>query len=217
MAQEIVVNTTLKHVSAIAMAVVLGASAATSAEAADSGYFVGVDLGTAHFPERNITLDLPSDTLTSRNQKRSDLAWGLNTGYFFSRYFGWELAYRDFGATSAPLAGTSATSSGKAKLESHGVTLGFVGTIPFGNWEASWKAGYLFAHANLSANASLADGPFLYQTRARSEKPYAALGLGYNFNEHWNTGVQVGKYQVGANTTGKVNLVTATLAAAYRF
>jgi hypothetical protein len=198
----------------------MGMCATTSATAADStgaGFFTGVDLGAAQYPERNVALDLGSDVLSSRNQQRSDFAWAASVGYLATRYVGWEAAYHDFGTTSAHLAGASASSNGSVELASQGTTLAFVGTVPFGKWEADWKLGYLFAHTSLTASGNVPAGAFQANAAAKSQKPFVALGLGYNLTDHWNTGLSFADYTVGSDETGKVHVITAAFSAAYRF
>jgi hypothetical protein len=190
---------------------------ALAADPAGAGYFVGVDLGAGRYSARNVALDLGSDVLSSRNQKRADSAWAVNVGYFGTRYIGWEAAYHDFGKTSGRLAGANAGSTGTVELDSQGTTLAFVGTVPFGKWEADWKLGYLFAHTSLSVSGSVAAGSFQAQSASKSETPFASLGLGYNVTEQWNTGLAVADYTVGDNETGKVHVITAAFSVAYRF
>ncbi len=213
-------SATLMRVGTFVTALTLGMCASTSARAADAmgaGFFAGVDFGAARYSARSAAFDLGSDVLNSRNQKRADSAWGVNVGYFATRYFGWEAAYRDFGTTSARLAGANASSSGDVNLASQGTTLAFVGTVPFGKWEADWKLGYLFAHTSLAASGSVSSGSFQGKAAAKSQTPFASLGFAYNFTDQWNTGLALADYTVGNDDTGKVHVINATFSVAYRF
>ena len=182
-----------------------------------AGYFIGLDLGAARYPSRSAALDLGSDVLSSRDQKRTDSAWAANVGWLASRYIGWEAAYHDFGTSTAQLVDTSAAAAGTVQFDSQGTTLALVGMVPFGKWEADWKLGYLFAYTSFSASGSVAAGSFDAQATSKSETPFASLGLACNVTDNWNTGLAVADYTVGNDDTGKVHVITATVSIAYRF
>jgi len=69
------------------------------AVAADSGFYVGADVGRGSYPRQgHVTLDFPGDTLTSSDLHTHDVAFRLEGGYRFNRYFAADI----FSLPSAP-------------------------------------------------------------------------------------------------------------------
>ncbi len=96
-----------RHFSRSAGLGILILCATGAAEAAESGPYLGTDLGWA-FTSGNVAWRTsPSTALEGPGLSDQDVAWSLSTGYRFNRFFGVEAGYVDLGHFSASLTGHS--------------------------------------------------------------------------------------------------------------
>jgi hypothetical protein len=181
------------------------------AMAADTGFYVGMDLGVAQYPN-NEELRLPSDVLVTGSGSdldNEDYAWAVTAGYRFNRYLAVEAGYMDFGEASGLLT-SEATAIPAAQFTSatSGPTLALVGAWPLGNWEPYLRVGVLFADTDLSFTGTNATAPFSGRVSDSTEEMFGGLGLAYRFSEHWRARVELTFFNDAA---------TATAGLTYRF
>jgi OmpA-OmpF porin, OOP family len=200
----------------------LGLSVAAAALGADSGFYLGADLGRSDYPANaKLIVDLPSSTLASGNLSNHDRAWGITGGYRFNRYVAVEAGYVDLGTLSGPLANIAGASaaSGHFDFSVRGATQAVVGILPFGNWEGYLKLGYFYSDVRLSYSGVTGAGPFDYKASVSDLSEWGGLGLRYRLREHWQVNVEYDSYgSVGERgKTGHTTNNTPSVGLDYRF
>jgi OmpA-OmpF porin, OOP family len=198
----------------------LSLSVATAAHGADSGFYLGADLGRADYPA-NVKLTVDSSTLASGNLSNHDLGWGITGGYRFNRYVAVEAGYVDLGTLSGPLTNIAGAiaGSGHFDLSVRGATQAVVGILPFGNWEGYLKLGYLYSDIRLSLSALSGAAPFNYKASVSDLSEWAGVGLRYTLAQHWQVNVEYDRYgSVGdRGKTGTYTNSTPSVGVSYRF
>jgi OOP family OmpA-OmpF porin len=200
----------------------MGLSVAAAAHGADSGFYLGADLGRSDYPANaKLIVDLPSSTLASANLSNHDFAWGITGGYRFNRYVAVETGYVDLGALSGPLASVAGTSaaSGHFDFSVRGATQAVVGILPFGNWAASLKLGYFYSDVRLSYSGVSGAGPFNHKASVSDLSEWGGLGLRYRLRQHWQVNIEYDSYgSVGERgKTGHTTNNTPSVGVDYRF
>ena len=173
---------------------ILVACPVISAVAADSGFYVGTDVGRSSYPRQgHVTLEFPGDTLTSSDLHTHDFAVRLEGGYRFNRYFAADVSYVNFGKVTGQLNSVSDNVSGQGRFDYciSGATFGLVGTLPFGKWEAFARLDYLVARVRLSSSAQTGVDSFTYRASERSTAALKGLGLRYNFTDHYSVKLEI--------------------------
>jgi OOP family OmpA-OmpF porin len=200
--------------------VLLGVSMAAAAYGADSGFYLGADLGRSDYPA-NVKFRVDSSTLASGNLSNHDLGWAITGGYRFNRYVAIEAGYLDLGTLSGPLANIAgaSTASGHFDLSVRGATQAVVGILPFGNWEGYLKLGYFYSDVRLSLSGVSGAGPFNYKASVSDLSEWAGVGLRYRLAQHWQVNVEYDRYgSVGdRGKTGTYTNSTPSVGFAYRF
>jgi OmpA-OmpF porin, OOP family len=200
----------------------LGLSMASSAYGADSGFYVGADLGRSDYPANaKLNVDLPSSTLASGNLSSSDLGWGITGGYRFNRYVAVEAGYVNLGTLSGPLANIAGASaaSGHFDFSVRGATQAVVGILPFGHWEGYLKLGYFYSDVRLSYSGVSGAGPFNHKASVSDLSEWRGFGLRYRPGQHWQINVEYDRYgSVGdREKTGQTTNNMPSIGVAYRF
>jgi OmpA-OmpF porin, OOP family len=200
----------------------LGLFVAAAAHGADSGFYLGADLGRSDYPANGkLIVDLPSSTLASGNLSNHDFGWGITGGYRFNRYVAVEAGYLDLGTLAGPLANVAGANaaSGHFDLSVRGATQAVVGILPFGNWEGYLKLGYFYSDVRLSYSGVSGAGPFNHRASVSDLSEWAALGLRYRLGQHWQVNVEYDRYgSVGdRGKTGQTTNSTPSVGVAYRF
>ena len=198
----------------------LAVCAATVVHADDSGFYADFDLGRATY---SVATDVhfPADTLSAVDAHIKDTAWGATVGYRFTPHFGSEVGYVNLGKESFPALDVSSGGSahGTASFSSGGPALALVGAFQIGYLEMFVKAGYLFAHADLSVAG--ADGATKLNAKVTMSTPAPLVGVGcrYEFSERWHVKVEFDRYDgVGEGmSTGGGNVNVGTLGVGYFF
>jgi hypothetical protein len=178
---------------------VLGAMSA--AHAADSGPFIGLDLGWARYPSGTYYTRVPSGegpasrtTLTDSNLDGDRFGWGIDAGYRFNRYLDLEAGYVDLGRIAGLLTDPTGASNATAQMRfsAKGETLAVTGRLPFGRqWDAYLKGGLFLADAELRlAGTDGAGRPFADISEHHTAHGLIGLGLERRFDDHWS--VQLG-------------------------
>jgi OmpA-OmpF porin, OOP family len=200
----------------------LGLSVTAAAYGADSGFYLGADLGRSDYPANaRLVVDLPSSTLASGSMRNPDLTWGIAGGYRFNRYVAVEGGYLDLGTLSGPLLNLKGASAatGHFDFSVRGATQAVVGILPFGNWEGYLKIGYLYSDVRLSYSGVSGARPFNYKASVSDLSEWGGLGLRYRLAEHWHVKVEYDSYgAVGVrHKTGDTTNSTQSVGVDYRF
>jgi long-subunit fatty acid transport protein len=189
----------LKRRSYVVVIVVGALSAVGPVFAADSGPFVGFDLGWVRYPRyyavlASETASPLSTVLTNSSLDRDRFGWSVAAGYQFNRYLRAEAGFVDLGRISGSLTDTSgvATPQGQLQFSAKGETLAAVGMLPLGQWDLFLKGGVLFADTELQYPGKDSS----YHTQ------HALLGCGVdrNFTDHWSARLAVTNYFTVGNT-----------------
>lgn len=200
----------------------LGLSVAAAAHGADSGFYLGADLGRSDYPANaKLIVDLPSSTLTSGNLRNHDLGWGITGGYRFNRYVAVEAGYVNLGTLSGPLANIAGASpaTGQFDFSVRGATQAVVGILPFGDWEGYLKLGYFYSDVRLSYSGVSGAGPFNHNASVSDLSEWGGLGLRYRIGQHWQVQFEYDSYgSVGdRGKTGHTTNNTPSVGVDYRF
>jgi OmpA-OmpF porin, OOP family len=186
-------------------AVVLGAMSA--ARAADSGPFIGFDLGWAQYPSGTYHTGVRSEedpsSITTLSNSHIDGAdrfgWGIDAGYRFNRYLDLEVGYVDLGRIAGLLTDPTGASNASARMRfsASGETLAVTGRLPFGRgWDAYLKGGFLLADAELRlAGTDDAGRPFASTTEHRTVHWLSGVGIERRFDDHWSVHLGLTGYQ----------------------
>ena len=105
--------------------------AAGSAAAAESGPYVGADLGEALYPQGAYWRPVPGSLLYGNRLDTTDFAWSFRAGYRFNRFFGLEAGYVNLGGYSGPLTDrvNAAAGHGNMSFSAKGETLAALGAL----------------------------------------------------------------------------------------
>jgi hypothetical protein len=214
-----------RHFSRSAGLGILILCATGAAEAADSGPYLGADLGWAFTRGSVDWRTPPAIALEGPALSEQDLAWSFSAGYRFSRFFGVEAGYVDLGHFSSSLTGHSNSPDAHADMitSARGGTVAAVGTFPFGNWEAYLKGGVLFANTHITVSGSNDTVSIDDRVSTETAHALAAVGLGYNVDAHWRAQIGITEYfRVGSNVGANdringPNIRALTAGVTYRF
>jgi hypothetical protein len=161
---------------------VCGLSAVGSVRAADSGPFVGFDLGWARYPQYYTVISSEAvvssaTVLTNSTLDRDRLGWSVSAGYQFNRYLSVEAGFVDLGSIAGPLTDSSGVK--QLQFSVRGETLATVGMLPLGRWDLFLKGGVFFAHTQLQ----------IAENDTSSQTPHALFGFGIDrhFGRGWST------------------------------
>jgi hypothetical protein len=199
--------------------------AAGSAMAEESGFYIGLDEGWVKYPDGAFR-QIGTTTLTGAGLNDTNFTYDFTAGYRFNRYFRLEAGWVDLGERSGLIRGSSGDlgALGNVSFSATGETLVAIGTLPFGKWEASLKAGILHADVHLGFTGNISDEPFTSRLAAINTHPLFGAGLGYNIDSHWRIQSAFNTYRdVGSasNISGfriaGPNINTLTLGIVYKF
>ncbi len=199
--------------------------AAGSAAAAESGPYVGADLGEALYPQGAYWRPVPGSVLYGNRLDTTDFAWSFRAGYRFSRYFGLEAGYVNLGGYSGAITDrmNAAAGHGDISFSAKGETLAAVGALPLGDWDMHLKVGFLFADARLNVAGVDNATPFQTTETLRTNHGLLGAGAGYNIDSHWHAQFDWTRYfRVGSNveSTGRINgpdIDNLAMGISYRF
>jgi OOP family OmpA-OmpF porin len=212
----------------------LGLLVATPANAADTGFYAGVDFGQySHDLDANgfggqIDAALGDLGLTvsnaSSDTSEDGFTYGVLVGYQFLPYLAVEAAYVDLGdaelKSNATVSDgvTSAELRARATTESSGPSLSALGILPIMNsWEVHARAGVYFSSNDATARVAV-DG--LEQTASDSSNTTEFVwgaGIGYT-RGNYTSRLDYQQYtDVGDSSTGEASIDRITLVAIVRF
>jgi hypothetical protein len=198
---------------------VCGLNAIGSVRAADSGPYVGFDLGWAQYPQNYYTVVSSeavvssATVLTNSTLDRDRLGWSVSAGYRFNRYLSAEASFVDLGSIAGPLTDSSGVAPDNAQLQFSvkGETLAAVGMLPLGRWDLFLKGGIFFADTQLQIAGS--------DTSSQTQHGIFGFGLDRHFAENWSTRVGFTDYLSVGNTSQirgpNIRVLTAGLTYAF--
>jgi hypothetical protein len=199
--------------------------AAGSAAAADSGFYIGVDEGWVKYPGSALR-QIGTTTLTGTDLNDTNFTYDFNAGYRFNRYFRLEAGWVDLSERSGLVRGSSGDTGalGNVSFSAKGETLVAIGTLPFGKWDASLKAGVFRADAHLGLSGTISNESYESRLTVINTHPLYGVGLGYNIDSHWRVQSGFTTYR-DVGSTGSIpgfrfvgpNISTLTLGIVYRF
>lgn len=225
-----------RHIALVAAVALM----ATSAQAADTGIYVGAGLGQVDYADnlsQQIQAAYPGGTNYTHQSSAltddADSAYKLFAGYRFLPWLGVELAWQDLGeATSnyvlrsqVPLTNATATVDGKYQLD--GASLSVFGEWAFTpNFSGLIRVGAFRAGLEYSENGIDGRGtPYTFRHKNNSTQTTVGLGLNWRMTPAWDLRLDVDRYfdigeRFSLNETGNgrfdhVDMVSLNLA--YRF
>jgi hypothetical protein len=160
--------------------------AAGSAMAEDSGFYIGLDEGWVKYPNAAVR-EIGTTTLAGTGLSDTNFTWDFTAGYRFDHYLSVEAGYADLGGRSGLVRGSSGDTGalGNVSFSAKGETLVLIGTLPFGRWDASLKAGILRADSYLGFSGIVSNESYESHIKVFNKHPLYGAGLGYNIDSHW--------------------------------
>jgi OmpA-like transmembrane domain len=198
---------------------------AAGSAAADSGFYIGLDEGWVKYPGSAMR-QIGTTTLTGTDLDDTNFTYDLSAGYQFNRYLRVEAGWVDLSERSGLLRGPTGDprrTLGNASFSAKGETLVAIGTLPFGKWEFSLKAGILRADAHLGFSGTVGNEPFVARLTVIDTHPLYGLGLGYDLDTHWRIQSGFTTYRnVGSTDTSGFRIIgpninTFTLGIVFKF
>lgn len=183
------------------------------ASAADSGWYLGVDLGSSNYTVMSDNVTAVSQALTQQGfpntttESDTASAYGVDVGYHFDRYFALEGGYADFGSSTGDI-NITLVPPGNAHLDLHatGETLFAVGTLPVSDHFAFFgKLGLLSYSQDLTGSVTVGTNSQALP-KFSSSGTTSGIGVGASFALNDRFGLRLGYtrfHSVGdENTTG---------------
>ncbi len=190
---------------------------AGTAAATDHGFYMGVDAGSASYPN-DVRLRFDDRSFERKSSRATDFAWSFTAGYRFNQYLAIEAGFADLGQATTKLVDASGDTAAKGKvdLSARGKTLSLLAHLPVGNWDPYLKAGVIQSIFDLRATARVGDSEFQYSQRL--EEPRVLLGLGtrYAFTEQWAVSFAL-DYYVKMGGAFRASVASPRIGFAYRF
>jgi OOP family OmpA-OmpF porin len=230
---------TMKKILALATFAALCAAQPTLA--ADTGFYVGADVGQMSVDIDKGDLDtffiegLASEGLFfdgSSDVDDSDTTYGLTVGYRFMPYLAVEGQYLELGEANYTANGDLFDSFDKfiastnvdLGIDSSGFALSVLGILPIQEvWEVYARLGMYFGDTEADMSVTLDDGIDVFtesMSESKSEEEFFyGIGGGYTFNETWNVRVEYTIFQdIGdEDITGETDLDRFVIGLNYRF
>ncbi|MEY4757570.1 MAG: hypothetical protein RJA34_2468 [Pseudomonadota bacterium] len=195
----------MKKVQFAAAIATLAISASTAALAQDSGLFVSVGAGRPSTPIINA---LP----TGWTSDQSDIAFGIKGGYSFSKYFGVEVGYQDFGDVSLNKPTGSVT--GSSTIHGTGWMMGGYASYPVASdvdvlARAGWYEWSIRQTSRFTSGANTQVDTF----KETGTDMYFGLGASWKLSTSMAVGLNWTRFKAPTNTGifGATNLVDVSL------
>ena len=195
---------------------VCGLSAVGSVRAADSGPFVGFDLGWVRYPQYYTVISSEAvvssaTVLTNSTLDRNRLGWSVSAGYQFNRYLSAEAGFVDLGSIAGPLTDSAGGTHAPLHFSAKGETLVAVGMLPLGRWDLFLKGGVFFAHTELQIAGN--------ETSSQTQHALFGFGIDRHFGMGWSTRVAFTDYlSVGSHSLIRgPNIRVLTVGVTYAF
>ena len=170
-------ETSMKAMTIITAAVLAWSGLTVASQASAQGFYIGGAVGKTEHDDGNAIPDL----ITSGSVDGSDSGYKIFGGYQFNQHLGVELAWVDLGKAgySGTFAGLPVTGG---KVETSGLNLSAVGTLPLGSGFALFGKAGVFAW-EAKANDVTGGVPF----SAKEDGGDLSLGVGasYDFTKNF--------------------------------
>ncbi len=188
------------------------------AQAADDSWYLGFDVGQAHYS--GLAGQISTFGGTSHTSD-SDTGYRFTGGYQFNKYWGAEASYVDFGQGEQDVTITSPTAgtlSGKRQI--HGFVFAGTGTYPFNDsWSGFLRVGAIDGHvqSKFTGTGSLA-GSAVTET-SNDWKVTWGVGVNWKLTENWVVRAGWDQYSSlgNQNKTGENDVNLLSVGAEYRF
>lgn len=185
---------------------------------ADSGIYLGFDVGQAHYS--GVTGQIASFGGVSHTSD-SDTGYRFTGGYQFNQYWGAEASYVDFGQAEGDVTVTSPSAGTfSVKRKAHGFVLAGTGTYPFNDtWSGYLRFGTIVGHVEVEGSGT---GSLSTSTATQSSTDWkVTYGIGVNWKVANNWTVRAGWDQYSSlgnqNTTGEADVNLTSIGVVYRF
>lgn len=189
----------------------LGLMASLPAFAGQNQFHVAADLGRSAFGD---DLNTACTRIAATSCKKSDTAYRFSAGYDFTKNFGVELGYGNYGKTTV----TGATGSGS--IQANAFQLVGTGTLPvMGNLSLTAKAGIAAIRSTGTATGALAAAPVLASSKVN--KSNFVWGVGAEYALSPAVSLRAGFEDLGtignATTIGNYKLSDVSVGAVFKF
>jgi OOP family OmpA-OmpF porin len=200
--------------------VVVGlALCAPRAQAADeSGFVLGTRLGVARYPAAQ-TLGLGPDQLHGDRSDHVDLAWAVDVGYRFNRYFALQASYVDLGEASGTVRNHDSSAVAQATSAAEGAALTLIGSWPLDRWELYAIVGVFFNDTSSSVSGEVQGVPFSQRVSGEDEDTILGAGVAYRFADRARLKLDISSFnRVGeSETTGRQGIAMAGIGLEWQF
>jgi hypothetical protein len=160
-------------------AVVVGlASSAPRAQAADeSGFVLGTRLGVARYPAaQTLVFGTQREDLHGGRNGHVNVAWAIDAGYRFNRYFALQASYVDLGEASGSVRNEDSSVVVQTTSAAEGAALILIGSWPLDRWQLYAVVGVFVNDTSSSVSGEVQGTPFF--ERASGEDEDTILGAG---------------------------------------
>jgi len=191
-------------VAAAALAAVTGAQAQSSGSGSSSGYamygsgnsYIGLNAGRSDF--------MVGNGIGIFNHDQGDTAYNIYAGSYFSKNFGFEFGYTNFGTVNR--------AGGSTKAD--GLNLSLVGKMPVGaSFNLLGKIGTTYGRTDVS---SAAGSGVVAGSDSGFDWSYG-VGAEYAFNPQWSAVVQYDEHYLKFAGSARDRISATTLGARYHF
>jgi hypothetical protein len=218
-------------------AITLGAALDEKVLADDlSGAYLGANFGRARNSYDTGAIDTQIEEIaagadetvkfTARSVRRLSDAWWVNTGYFFTPYFGMDAAFFHIGEVKylavgkLSISGASQSLSTATEVSSRGPALSLIGRLPLTeSFEADLRVGDYYGKAVLDNQLTVGSKGVSISSSKSNSSLLAGVGGAYTFGGHWSIRLDYLRVnQTGdTNSVGRFSVNLATAGVSYTF
>jgi OOP family OmpA-OmpF porin len=207
----------MRHIQRAIRAMIGGLCAVTALQAASAevqpGFYVGLGAGQAYFDIKKSELDSAVQiallsqglfpTSASSTLEDSDTTLSLFAGYHFNPYIAVEAGYVDLGTAEYRSVGTvnppgpvvSAPTSFDFDIESKGITVAALGSLPLGeSIDLHGHLGFMFGNTDITGTARLGSTTGVETESLESVNAFLGVGAGLNLGQHWSLSLDWTRY-----------------------
>lgn len=189
-----------------------------AAQAADTGWYAGADVGQAHYSGVSGQAAPLGGTI---HVSDSDTGYRFTGGYQFNEYWGAEASYVDFGQAETNITVTTPTPGAvSGKRQDHGFVFAGTGTYPFNSdWSVFGRLGTIMGHVQNKVSGSGSLSTANVDESSTDWKVTYGIGVDWNFHPNWT--LRAGWDQFSSlgnqNKTGENDVNFASVGIVYRF
>jgi OOP family OmpA-OmpF porin len=211
-----------KMMKPMAAAFALALTAPAAMAAGDSGVYVLGGLGYSNFGNYGkLDQEARDEGIVINKRDRGDIAWKLQLGYQFNKYFAIEGGYFNLGKASANLSIPGTDISAKDTFKSSGFNLNAVGILPLGNSSFSLlgKVGVFTAKSKTSVSG-IENGENFSERYSKSKTGVLfGVGASYNFTPQFAVRAEYERYNGlrSASDEPKIDADVFSVGVSYRF